>query len=1504
MLVLLLCQAGIAQVVPENRLATWNADTVGIPGGIPHRETIYATLNPGDNIQTAINSCPVGQVVKLNDGTWDISGLTITKSVTLRGNGPERTILRYNGGNGITIESGVLSGGESALNLSSGYTQGSSNVVTATTSSNLRVGYVVLLDQLNDESYLVYNSGNNGKATWISRESGNRCRSQAVMVTAISGNNVSFWPPLTYDLDATKSPQLYFRHASSTANNYVNWAGVEDLTLTNRSTSSGTGFYINRANYCWLSNVVHWDAYSWHVSMMNGFRNEIRHSTFRGTRTTLNGAGYGISLDNQTCSTLIEDNIIADNRQFVQVNGGGTGNVVAYNYMTNAVASSSAPNYTVKTGGHHNAHPMFNLFEGNIAYKFTGDFTWGSSSHNTFLRNWAKALMPYSSQSGTAFEMDEKASSYNFIGNILGFPSITSHSGFTTFTTLKVSPSTYSYDNQYASFRLGYYSSSDGGGGRNGTNEYQSHIINGNYDYVVGTQTYFNGQQPGVIPASYFHASKPAYFGSLPWPPIDPANPSASIVETNIPAGYRWRYGVDPGQATDNNPPVVIAATVNATGTTLSIVFDETTTGNTGFTLNASGGAATLSSPGGNDTSGRTFTISRAINPGEVVTLNYVPGAVVDAAGNALASFAGFSVVNNSTFDSTAPTPNPATFAANPAPVTATRVTLTATTGSDPAGGIEYQVEVNGVAGDWTASPLFVVSGLDVYSTNYFRVRSRDGNQNVTAWSAFAGCTTFTQAVFSTSATFVCPVGVTNVVAEVWGGGAGGGNVSATARQSGGPGGAYARQYVATTPLTAYAVTVGAGGSPGDAGGPSWFVNPATVLAVGGTNESLGVPGMPGQASSSVGAVRFSGGSYGGRSDTDGETGGGGGGGSPGYFGLESSANGNDGTATAGGAGGVGEGTGGNGGGPFENGGAGQAPGGGGGGHGGSTASLVSGAGGDGRVVIAWQVPNASNPVGNLPPVVVVAATPQSGPAPLTVAFSSVGTYDPEGNALSYIWTFGDGTSSTTANPGKTYSAAGTYAVQLTASDGVNSTDSAILTITVGTTVIIDEPPVAVASASPTLGVAPLVVTFSSAGSFDPEGANLSYSWDFGDGTSSTSANPVHTYQSAGTYGARLSVSDGQKSTQSGIMTITATSSSTDSIAGSTFVDFEAGEDGTVITAAIAASATKGQVFPWQTSSDSGTYSAGSTPNLKIATAAQYNLFTPANINGTLYSGAGVRGMRATQSADNFLVLTFPAPVPKLSVGFYFRWNGPAINWAPRDIFGMTDSQGRYQFLQIYDNASGSQIPYFHTHWQPYTSGNGIGNNVNFQRNRWYWVTMAYATGGGTFRIRFYDAQNNYTLAGESTASIASGPVGATKIVMGQVKYASGGSQSLDFDNFIINTNGVFPLGPGSGGTLPGNQPPVVIIAATPQSGASPLTVAFSSAGTYDPEGGTLSYSWTFGDGTSSTAANPSKTYNNVGNYTARLTVTDGVNSVTSANLSISVIAPPAPPQGLRVVGL
>ncbi|MEE1753984.1 ThuA domain-containing protein [Streptomyces sp. SP18CS02] len=85
-------------------------------------------------------------------------------------------------------------------------------------------------------------------------------------------------------------------------------------------------------------------------------------------------------------------------------------------------------------------------------------------------------------------------------------------------------------------------------------------------------------------------------------------------------------------------------------------------------------------------------------------------------------------------------------------------------------------------------------------------------------------------------------------------------------------------------------------------------------------------------------------------------------------------------------------------------------------------------------------------------PVAEAAASRTSGKAPLRVAFSSAGTADADGDALTYSWDFGDGGTSTAADPAYTYRKNGTYTATVTAKDTTGRTGSASVHVVVGNT--------------------------------------------------------------------------------------------------------------------------------------------------------------------------------------------------------------------------------------------------------------------------------------------------------------------------------------------------------------------------------------------------------------------------------------------------------------------
>lgn len=90
------------------------------------------------------------------------------------------------------------------------------------------------------------------------------------------------------------------------------------------------------------------------------------------------------------------------------------------------------------------------------------------------------------------------------------------------------------------------------------------------------------------------------------------------------------------------------------------------------------------------------------------------------------------------------------------------------------------------------------------------------------------------------------------------------------------------------------------------------------------------------------------------------------------------------------------------------------------------------------------------------------------------------------------------------------------------------------------------------------------------------------------------------------------------------------------------------------------------------------------------------------------------------------------------------------------------------------------------------------------------------------------------------------------------------------------------------------DQFPVAISSSDISDGPEPLTVQFSSEGSIDPEGNTLSYNWNFGDGSFSNEPNPLKTFVNPGRFIVNLTVSDGINEAQAVPLIIQAGTPPS----------
>jgi glucose/arabinose dehydrogenase len=133
------------------------------------------------------------------------------------------------------------------------------------------------------------------------------------------------------------------------------------------------------------------------------------------------------------------------------------------------------------------------------------------------------------------------------------------------------------------------------------------------------------------------------------------------------------------------------------------------------------------------------------------------------------------------------------------------------------------------------------------------------------------------------------------------------------------------------------------------------------------------------------------------------------------------------------------------------------------------------------------------------------------------------------------------------------------------------------------------------------------------------------------------------------------------------------------------------------------------------------------------------------------------------------------------------------------------------------------------------------------------------------------DAENNL-ISVEDFVTEAGGPVDFAQDPQGNINYLS--IYSGEVRRIIA---------------VSGNRNPTVALSATPSNGLAPLSVQFSSDGSIDPDGDTISYSWDFGDGVLSSLSAPTHVYNANGVYQAVLTVSDGNGGSASKSLTVTV---------------
>ena len=240
----------------------------------------------------------------------------------------------------------------------------------------------------------------------------------------------------------------------------------------------------------------------------------------------------------------------------------------------------------------------------------------------------------------------------------------------------------------------------------------------------------------------------------------------------------------------------------------------------------------------------------------------------------------------------------------------------------------------------------------------------------------------------------------------------------------------------------------------------------------------------------------------------------------------------------------------------------------------------------------------------------------------------------------SYSWSFGDGTTGTGLATTHTYSSSGSYTVTLTVTDSASGSVKSTQTLQVSAI------PTLAASFtySPSSPISGQLVTFtgSGTGGISP----YTFSWNFGDGSTSTGQSPTHTYSSAGTYTARLNITDtlGTTATTSKSITIAAPGALTASFTFSPTVPVS-GQ--TVTFTGSATGGTSPYTYSWNLggttktgssvsqSFTNGTYTIQLTVTdsaSKTATSSQSLIVLPASTGGSVPVLVGWGGVRMDES--------------------------------------------------------------------------------------------------------------------------------------------------------------------------------------------------------------------------------------------------------------------------------
>jgi PKD repeat protein len=425
-------------------------------------------------------------------------------------------------------------------------------------------------------------------------------------------------------------------------------------------------------------------------------------------------------------------------------------------------------------------------------------------------------------------------------------------------------------------------------------------------------------------------------------------------------------------------------------------------------------------------------------------------------------------------------------------------------------------------------------------------------------------------------------------------------------------------------------------------------------------------------------------------------------------------------------------------------------------------------------------------------------------------------------------------------------------------------------------------PVISSATADKTNGIASLPVNFTAAAT-DADSDPLTYSWDFGDGATGNGATATHTYTTAGTYTAKVTVSDGKTGG-------TATKS---------------------ITITVLAPDTPGSSFRTLIFSKTAAFRHDSIPQGITAIknlGTQNNFQVDATEDGSLFRD----DILSHYKTVIFLETTGDVLTDDQQAAFerYIRAGGGYVG-----IHSAADTEyawpwyGKLVGAYFRDHPNGT--PQADVLVEDTTDPSDAGLPARWTRtDEWYnFQTYNNPVNGGGTTATPYDPRDNsdlhILLKVDTSTYTGAAPTGDHPISwchrydggrswytgMGhtQASYSEAGFLSHILAGIKITAG---TLSSSACGVTGVNAAPTVTTSRTPTGNVTTGTsIAFTATGT-DADGDPLTYTWDFGDSGTGTGATASHTYNTAGTYSAQVTVSDGKGGTATSTLSVVVTQP------------